>query len=140
MRIKYLTLDGKEISPISLDQGTDFIAEVQIKHTGIRGDYKEIALTQIFPSGWEIRNLRMDEVESDKMGDRPTYQDIRDDRVLTYFDLERGESKTFRVLLNATYLGKYYLPTISCEAMYDNDISARKAGKWVNVVKFGGAE
>jgi len=40
-------------------------------------------------------------------------------------------------LLNATYLGEYYLPTISCEAMYDNGISARKAGRWVKVVQPG---
>ena len=133
LSVKYLTLDGKIIDPSNLDQGTDFIAEVQIKHPGMRGDYKEMALTQIFPSGWEIRNMRMDGVESDKKADQPTYQDIRDDRVLTYFDLKRGESKTFKILLNATYLGEYYLPTISCEAMYDNSISARKAGRWVKV-------
>ena len=138
MSVKYLTLGGKEINPTTLDQGTDFMAEVQIIHSGIRGDYKEMALTQIFPSGWEIRNLRMDEVESNKIADQPTYQDIRDDRVLTYFDLNRGAKKTFRVLLNATYLGEYYLPTVSCEAMYDNEINARKAGKWVKVVKPGG--
>ncbi len=133
LSVKYLTLDGKMIDPSNLDQGTDFIAEVQIKHPGMRGDYKEMALTHIFPSGWEIRNIRMDDVESDKNADQPTYQDIRDDRVLTYFDLKKGESKTFKVLLNATYLGEYYLPTVSCEAMYDNSISARKAGRWVKV-------
>ncbi len=140
MSIKYTTFDGKEINPLNLDQGTDFIAEVQIKHPGVLGDYKEMALTQIFPSGWEIRNMRMDNVESQKTVSQPTYQDIRDDRVLTYFDLKRGKSKTFRVLLNASYLGEYYLPTISCEAMYDNDISSRKAGKWVKVVKPGNSK
>jgi uncharacterized protein YfaS (alpha-2-macroglobulin family) len=137
LSIRYLTLDGKSIDPSNLDQGADFMAEVQIKHPGMRGDYKEMALTQIFPSGWEIGNLRMDGVESDKKTDQPTYQDIRDDRVLTYFDLKRGESKTFKVLLNATYLGEFYMPTIVCEAMYDNKISARKAGRWVKVVEPG---
>ena len=135
--VKYLSLDGKEINPAKIDQGTDFIAEVQIKHPGIRGNYKEVSLTHIFPSGWEIRNLRMDGVEIDKKADLPTYQDIRDDRVLTYFDLKRGEQKTFRVLLNASYLGDFYLPTVICEAMYDNKISARKAGRWVKVVMPG---
>ena len=54
---------------------------------------------------------------------------------LSYFDLKKGERKTFVVLLNASYLGKYYLPTVYCEEMYDNNISARKAGKWVEVVE-----
>lgn len=138
--VRYLTLDGVEINPSNLDQGTDFMAVIQIKHPGIRGDYKEMALTQIFPSGWEIRNMRMDGLEGQKAVNEPTYQDIRDDRVLTYFDLKRGQSKTFRVLLNATYLGNYYLPTVSCEAMYDNQINARKAGDWVKVIKHGSSK
>ena len=137
LQVRYKSLDGKEINPANLDQGTDFIAEIIVEHPGVKGDYKEMALTQIFPSGWEIRNLRMDDKETNDRTDKPTYQDIRDDRVLTYFDLKRGAYKTFRVLLNASYLGEYYLPTVSCEAMYDNKISARKAGRWVKVVEPG---
>ncbi len=137
MQVRYLSLSGDEIDPASLNQGTDFIAEVQLTHPGIKGDYKEMALTQIFPSGWEIRNTRLDDVIPAKSAQKPRYQDIRDDRVLTYFNLERGKSKTFRILLNASYLGKYYLPTVYCQAMYNNDIYARKAGKWVKVTEPG---
>ena len=64
-----------------------------------------------------------------------TYQDIRDDRVLTYFDLKPNEKKTFRMLLSATYEGKFYLPSVHCQAMYDNSINSRKPGKWVEVVR-----
>jgi len=134
MTVRYLTLNGKVINPEKLDQGTDFIAEVTVTHPGIRDDYKEMALTQIFPSGWEIRNMRMDENFDDKSPDKPRYQDIRDDRVLSYFDLPKYQTKTFRILLNASYLGEFYLPTVYCEAMYDHNINARKAGKWVKVV------
>jgi alpha-2-macroglobulin len=133
MNVRYLGLDEVEIDPATLRQGTDFIAEVQITHPGMRDDYKEMALTQIFPSGWEIRNFRMDETQSAKIADQPRYQDIRDDRVFSYFDLTRSKKKTFRVLLNAAYIGEYYLPTVYCEAMYDNEINARRAGKWVKV-------
>ncbi len=131
--IAYLDLDGNAINPASLYQGTDFVAQVTVQHVSVRGNYKELALTQIFPSGWEIRNLRMDQTSSVFEVDKPRYQDIRDDRVLSYFDLNRGEAKTFTVLLNAAYLGKFYLPTVYCEAMYDNEINAHKAGKWVEV-------
>ena len=58
----------------------------------------------------------------------PTYQDIKDDRVYTYFDLRPNERKTFRVLLTASYAGEYYLPGVSCEAMYDNGIYSMKKG------------
>lgn len=68
---------------------------------------------------------------------QPDYQDVRDDRVYSYFDLQPNTSKTFRIKLNASYLGKFYLPSTSCEAMYDNTINARNAGQWVEVVSGG---
>ncbi|MBL4734285.1 MAG: hypothetical protein JKY18_02920, partial [Flavobacteriales bacterium] len=139
MKVRYLDINGKTMNPSQIEQGTDFIAEVELKHPGVRINYKEMALTQIFPSGWEIRNTRMDLVESQKIGDKPRYQDIRDDRVYSYFDLKKGDKKTYRVLLNAAYLGRFYLPTVYCEAMYDNDIYSRKAGRWVEVVEAGGS-
>ncbi|MFZ4797114.1 MAG: hypothetical protein ACOYMA_06440 [Bacteroidia bacterium] len=37
-------------------------------------------------------------------------------------------------ILNASYLDKFYLPPINCEAMYKGSIYARKKGTWVNVV------
>lgn len=65
------------------------------------------------------------------------YQDIRDDRVYTYFNLMRGERKTFVVQLNAAYAGRYYLPGYYCEAMYDNSVSAMKKGQWIEIVTLG---
>jgi uncharacterized protein YfaS (alpha-2-macroglobulin family) len=94
-----------------------------------------MAVNQVFPSGWEINNLRLDEAENRLSGDKPTYQDIRDDRVYTYFDLNPGQRKTFRVLLTATYGGTYYLPGVNCEAMYDKNIYARTKGRDVSVVR-----
>jgi uncharacterized protein YfaS (alpha-2-macroglobulin family) len=135
MAVRYLNMEGIEINPSRLEQGTDFMAEVKLTHPGIRVNYKELALTQMFPSGWEIRNLRLDNIESVKVKDQPDYQDIRDDRVYSYFGLNRSQSKTFIVMLNAAYLGEYFMPAVYCEAMYDNDIHATKAGKWVKVVK-----
>lgn len=138
MNISYHRMDGSELDVTRLEQGTDFYAEVTISNTGIRNQwYKEMALTQIFPSGWEIHNTRMDEVESTIKSSWPTYQDIRDDRVYTYFDVGRTTPVTFRIILNAAYLGRFYLPTVLCEAMYDNTIHARKPGKWVEVVRPG---
>ena len=134
MKVNYYTLDGKKLDPSRLVQGTDFVAEVSISHPGIKVDYKEMALSQIFPSGWEIRNLRLEENTTTESGDKARYQDIRDDRVYTYFDLDKNKTKTFKVILNAAYLGRFYLPTVYCEAMYDNDINASKAGQWVEVV------
>ncbi|GHT68706.1 hypothetical protein AGMMS50239_34350 [Bacteroidia bacterium] len=64
-----------------------------------------------------------------------TYRDIRDDRVLTYFDLPRGKSKTLKVRLQASYLGSFTLPAVSCEAMYEAETRARTMAGTVKVGK-----
>lgn len=135
--ISYKTMSGKTLDPAKIEQGTDFIAEVTVTNPGTRGNLKEMALTQIFPSGWEIHNTRMDVGNSGVESSQATYQDIRDDRVYTYYNLRRNKTKTFRIKLNATYMGRFYLPTVSSDAMYDNAIYAHQPGKWVEVVAPG---
>ncbi|NQX81986.1 MAG: hypothetical protein HRT66_08335 [Flavobacteriaceae bacterium] len=138
MSIVYKDMLGKKIDISTMDLGTDFIMEVKFRHPGTRADYKDIAWTQLIPSGWELRNLRLDGVDLGSSADTPRYQDIRDDRVHTYFDLDKGKAKVFRLLFNAAYLGTFKLPSSYCEAMYDNSISAVKKGGEVKVVVQGG--
>ena len=135
MSIVYKDMKGGKIDPAYLAQGTDFVAEVTITNPGYRYRMEEMALSQVFPSGWEIHNSRMNNMNAFPNSTTPEYQDIRDDRVLTYFDIYRGNNhtQTYRVQLNAAYQGKYYLPTIYCEAMYDDNIFSRKPGRWVEV-------
>ncbi|MBQ0734868.1 alpha-2-macroglobulin family protein [Aquimarina celericrescens] len=131
--VDYKNREGRIINPIQLTQGTDFVAEVTITNT-TDVKVKNIALTQIFPSGWEIVNTRFTDFGAFR-SNKVTHTDIRDDRVNFYFDLKPKESKTMTILLNASYLGRYYLPGVQCEAMYDHDYLVRTKGKWVEVVK-----
>lgn len=135
MNVRYTDREGEEINPEALTQGTDFIAEVTLKNTGSMGTYEHMALAQIFPSGWEIINTRLNDNESALRSSPATYQDIRDDRVLTHFNIRQQETLTYRVLLNASYAGRYFLPAVSAEAMYDNRIQALTPGRWVEVVE-----
>jgi uncharacterized protein YfaS (alpha-2-macroglobulin family) len=134
LTIAYKDLFGKTIDPTQLKQGTDFLAEVTVTNPGTMGNYLEMALSQVFPSGWEIHNARMNNLQTYSNTSIPEFQDIRDDRVYTYFDLSSGNTSIYRIQLNAAYQGRFYLPTLYCEAMYNNSISARQAGKWVSVV------
>jgi hypothetical protein len=136
MNTEFQTLDGKRLDVSSLEQGTDFLAIVSLRNPGNPGTCKDMALTRIFPSGWEIQNMRMFESNLGKF-DQPAYEDIRDDRVYSYFDLPSGRTMKFAVKLTASYAGKFYLPAIYCEAMYKNDISAAISGRWVEVIKPG---
>ncbi|MBK5278179.1 MAG: hypothetical protein JJE09_04870, partial [Bacteroidia bacterium] len=133
--VVYTNVDGVSMDPTQLEQGKEFIANVTISNPGLRGIYKNLALNQIFASGWEINNLRLGGDEERLIGDKPTYLDIRDDRVYTYFDLGANQRKTFKVMLTASYAGSFYLPAVSCEAMYDHGIYASKKGKVVEVLK-----
>jgi uncharacterized protein YfaS (alpha-2-macroglobulin family) len=133
LSVRYSATDGTPIDITRLGQGTDFLAHVTITNPFGVHLYKDMALTQIFPSGWEIHNTRMDNLATVHTADQSTYQDIRDDRVYTYFDLKRHGTKTFVVQLNAAYLGRYYLPAVYCEAMYDEGVHANTAGQWVEI-------
>jgi hypothetical protein len=117
----------------SITQGTDFVAKVTVKNTGQRGTYDQMALSQIFPSGWEILNTRLYNTEGAFKSSPAEYMDIRDDRVYHYFDIRQNEVLTYYVQLNAAYPGRYYWPGVYCEAMYDNRISSGINGKWVEV-------
>jgi uncharacterized protein YfaS (alpha-2-macroglobulin family) len=134
MSVDYTDADGNALDVSSLRQGADIIAHISVSN-GTRTALENLALTQIVPSGWEIHNMRMD----GEAAARPAldYQDIRDDRIYRYFGLKAGETKRFSTLLNAAYLGHYYLPSVSVEAMYDASKEARTTGQWVDVVTPG---
>ncbi|WP_342993186.1 MULTISPECIES: alpha-2-macroglobulin family protein, partial [Bacteroides] len=138
MDIRYANLNGTPISVNDIIQGTDFMAITSISNISGTSDYTNLALTHIIPSGWEIYNERMvapetESVTADGSGksvSKYNYLDIRDDRVLTYFNLRRSETKVFTVRLQATYAGNFILPAVQCEAMYDVNVQARsKAGR-----------
>lgn len=146
MDVNFMTMDNKPLGVEQLPQGTDFVAEITVK-----GEFdkifsekiEDIALTAVVPSGWQIRNERLEGSELPKGID---YMDIRDDRTLAYFSLWRDyywsyryqdrnqTSITFRIILNASYAGKFYLPGWQVAAMYNEKIQAKTKGYWVEVV------
>jgi uncharacterized protein YfaS (alpha-2-macroglobulin family) len=133
LSIAFKNSDGSTLDPGNIQQGKDFIAEVKVTHPGMRPIfYKELGLQQIFPAGWEILNNRLGDLQGTAQSGFD-YQDIRDDRVNTFFDLREKETKVFRVQLNAAYAGRFFLPATLCEAMYDNSVSANTRGQWVQV-------
>ena len=131
MKINYIGPDGQPIKVDTLSRGRNFKAVVTVTNTG-SAVARDLALAQKFPSGWEIQNDRLNR-EDFSYPAGVTYQDIRDDRVYSFFDLGAGQSVTITTGLTATYPGKFYLPAVSCEAMYDASISALVPGKWTEV-------
>jgi uncharacterized protein YfaS (alpha-2-macroglobulin family) len=134
IEVSYANLAGNTIQVSELEQGTDFVAIVKVMNQNPARDYSDLALTHILPSGWEVFNERMIDGNDTQAG-AFTYRDIRDDRVLTYFDLSRAQTKTFKIRLQASYTGTFVLPAIQCEAMYDTEVNARTRADRVKVVR-----
>ena len=119
MNVKYLDRNGAALDPASLPMGKAFSAVITVENPS---DYRvtELALSYYLASGWEIVNDRLFEEGTETMGAK--HLDIRDDRAYFFFDLSPRSKKTFTMKLNATYEGKFMLPAVRCEDMYNNDI------------------
>jgi uncharacterized protein YfaS (alpha-2-macroglobulin family) len=143
-----------------LAPGVNFKAVVTVRNTSGH-QLQNLIVSEIFPSGWEILNTRFlpggkdaearakvnsyyedDEDEEDESYDsseassanRVNYQDIRDDRVYSYIDkLNEGSDVTVTINLTSAYSGKFYLPPVVCESMYDHQIQANSEGRQVVV-------
>lgn len=115
LSLSYTSDSDRPITPYELAQSTTFQASLLVRNTSGK-DLEHVAVTHILPAGWEI------------LGKLPSgnvsYQDQRDDRMLSYIDyLRNGESVNIRLSLSATYAGQYYLPAAQAEVMYDANIS-----------------
>ena len=134
LAVSYMDHDGHPVNTSALQQGTNFTAVVTVSNSSPRG-YNHLVLTEVFPAGWEILNTRF--LTGGTVDNRVTgvnYQDIRDDRAYSYIDyLPAGKQVTVRINLCAVYPGRFYLPPVYCEAMYDHLVRANTEGKMVTV-------
>jgi uncharacterized protein YfaS (alpha-2-macroglobulin family) len=158
IEVRYAEEGGQPLDMARLRQGQDLVAQVTVRNlTNQKLD--NLALTQMVPAGLEILNERLEGAAAEgartpreRRGGSPffipdgspsataarlEYLDIRDDRIYRYFGLKPGESIAFSARLNAAYLGRYYLPSVTVEAMYDAAKQARTKGRWVEIVGAG---
>ena len=145
LQVRYYDEDGKNLEVNSLKQGSTFYTRFTAENTSSQS-LSELALVQVLPSGWEIENMRLlgqnkpTWMESWKLN-QYDYQDIRDDRVMWFFDLcdpsknynRNCYSKDFVVKINAVTVGEFELPSTLCEAMYNDLYKATKKGRKVKV-------
>jgi uncharacterized protein YfaS (alpha-2-macroglobulin family) len=135
--VRWLDEDGNELDPTHLSQGTVLWCHLRV--AGANRTVENVALTQIFPSGWEIEATRLRGEEMPPWANRfvigrEAYTDIRDDRVMWFFDL--GYQKLdFLVKLLVVTQGEFVLAPTLVEAMYDHDFRALVPGRTVEVVE-----
>jgi uncharacterized protein YfaS (alpha-2-macroglobulin family) len=120
LAVEYRSGDGKNtIDPANLKIGEDMEIVVRVRNS-FTGTVEEVALVHPLPASWEIVNTRIGGSSSSNY----RYQDIRDDRVMTYFNLNRGEERVIRFRVNKAYEGAFFRPAIHAYAMYDESIRA----------------
>ena len=141
LEVTWLNENGKSIDPGLLRQGTTFWGHFRTR-PGVysSGNLTELALVQVIPAGWEIENTRLSGEDKPswmnnwKLG-REVYTDIRDDRIMWFFDMKgRRRVLDFVVKINVVTAGKFILPPTIFEAMYNNRYRAVKKGRDVEVV------
>ena len=132
--VSYSTPAGNLKTTKAVEQGDEINITVVVTNlSNVDLDY--MALTLKAPSGWELLNPRIFET-AQLRSDAFQYQDYRDDKVYTYFDLRKSgnhKSRVFRFKARAQLLGDYYLPAVRVADMYDLDVFAQTMAQRVVV-------
>ncbi|MCF7841107.1 MAG: hypothetical protein K9N22_10060 [Candidatus Marinimicrobia bacterium] len=138
LKRNYYDEAGLPIDVSVIEQGAPFWIVFNVLNVN-RITLKNVALTCVLPSGWEIMNLRLtgesppDWIKQKRVTEGD-YMDIRDDRVNWFFDLNTNQSgMNFAVKINPTFKGQYRMPPVSVETMYSPEYYARIAASMVTV-------
>jgi len=129
--------DGNSITLKDIRQGAQFWVRYRVRST-TQVLLENLALSSLFPSGWEIINTRLEETALPQWvtnfgASYGTYMDLRDDRANWFFDLRYNYESNFVVKCNASFKGTFFLPPVTVEPMYSPDYYGRIAGQEVTV-------
>ncbi len=137
-RTYYDLRSGRAITDNIFEQGQLLVCRLTIS-AGISGS-ENIAISDLIPSGFEIENPRLSESLNISWlpgkSFTPDYMDIRDDRIILFTSLNSGESKDFYYILRVVNLGKFQLPVLGAEAMYNPEFHSYSGGGSLRVNKF----
>ncbi|MEM7588479.1 MAG: hypothetical protein AAF560_34140, partial [Acidobacteriota bacterium] len=97
-----------------------------------------IALVDRIPAGWEIENPRLGRggaigwLDTNALW-QVDHLDLRDDRIELFGHLERGETRRVVYAARAVTAGRFTVPPVEAEAMYDPRIWAREGMQRVEI-------
>jgi uncharacterized protein YfaS (alpha-2-macroglobulin family) len=133
VRRKYLDRNGKEIKAAFFQN--DLVAvEIAIRSTnGI--NVPNVAITDLFPSGFEIENARITEIPQLawlKPDALPEYKDIRDDRINLIVTATPKITK-YHYLCRAVSLGTFSVGPVGADAMYRGEYHSYHGARTITV-------
>lgn len=127
---EYYTLDGQEVNPQSVTQGTQLVTVLSGKATD---EYpSQVLVNDLLPAGFEIENTRLGfgtdlgQLSWLQKITKPDYFEPRDDRYLAFLYLDE-KTRDFKLAyqIRAVTPGTYVLPGLSVEDMYAPEYFAR---------------
>jgi len=125
---------GTPIDPSKGELKLGELVFVDIELTNTSGaDIRNIALVDRLPAGFEIENPRLGRstraewMNEDEMW-TPDYMNLRDDRLEAFGAIPAGAHKRIIYTVRAVTSGKFTLPPVEAEAMYDPTLWARDKG------------
>ncbi len=117
----YLDRWGHLIDYQNIKQSEVVVAKIVM--TAQADNLDNVIVTDMLPAGLEIENPRLGSRDAISwIGDKsitPDYMDIRDDRLNIYLNLRKGRTVEFYYMLRAVTAGRFVLPPVTAEAMYD---------------------
>ena len=116
-------------------QGQLIACKISLLGYNIRAD--NIAITDLIPAGFEIENPRLENTEKMdwKSNMNIKYMDIRDDRLILFTNVDNS-THVFYYYMRVVNRGKFQLPVISAESMYEPDIKSVNGRGTVTVNEF----
>ncbi|WP_407427172.1 alpha-2-macroglobulin [Treponema sp.] len=126
---EFTNLDGKKI--ISVKTGDDIL--VKISYRSQKGRVYNVAVVDMLCAGLEadIESIRTNKYNKNPSAD---YVDIREDRVVIYTTVT-DKVTTFTYKAKAASSGKFTVPPLFAESMYNKDIRALKPQEAVTIEK-----
>ncbi|TKX29794.1 alpha-2-macroglobulin [Campylobacter sp. MIT 12-5580] len=124
---------GEPIDESKLQSSQNFYMRLDVSLNNA-ASVQNLALTQVLPSGWEVANTLLDtKIPRFADNSKLDFIDIRDDKIMWFFDLSNDETKSFFIKLTAVTPGEFTLSGAFAEAMYDNTYQSLSEGKKVIV-------
>lgn len=137
VRRTYLDDEGNPVDYHNLTQGELLVAQITLKAPTVPLD--NIAVVDLLPAGLEIENPRLQSRQVlpwiQGKATAPQYMDFRDDRMILYTSVIRGQTQTFYYSLRAVTVGDFILPPVRAEAMYAPMRSSVASSGTIRVVR-----
>lgn len=124
----FLDKEGNKTPSLAFRQTESVLVGIEIRPDV---DAENVIVADLLPAGLEVENPRLAGESLLRLGlesARPDYMDLRDDRLILFFDKLEAE-KTYEYYYVATPVtpGRFTYPPVQAECMYDSGVIGRSA-------------